>query len=67
MNFKPEHELQLPRTFGDDIYQLLLQERNLLWCKKLKELTAGHYIVAVGALHLYGDNNLARLFKQQID
>ncbi|WP_439647129.1 hypothetical protein [Arsenophonus endosymbiont of Aleurodicus floccissimus] len=23
--------------------------------------------MAVGALHLYGDNNLANLFKQQID
>ncbi|HGJ5876734.1 MAG TPA: TraB/GumN family protein [Arsenophonus sp.] len=45
----------------------MLQERDLLWCKKLKKLTAGHYVVAVGALHLYGDNNLDRLFKQQID
>ncbi|HGJ5873278.1 MAG TPA: TraB/GumN family protein [Arsenophonus apicola] len=67
MNFKPEVDLKLPRTFRDDVYQLLMQERNLLWCQKLKKLSAGHYVVAVGALHLYGDNNLASLFKQQID
>lgn len=67
INFKPELNLKLSRTFRDDVYQLLMQERNLLWCQKLKKLSAGHYVVAVGALHLYGDNNLANLFKRQID
>lgn len=52
INFKPELNLKLPRTFRDDVYQLLMQERNLLWCQKLKKLSAGHYVVAV-ALYIY--------------
>lgn len=44
-----------------------MQERNLLWCQKLKKLSAGHYVVTVDALHLYGYNNLTNLFKRQID
>lgn len=54
-----------PATFSGDLYQYLMTERNLRWKSLLQNLPAGDYMVAVGALHLYGDHNLPSLLRQR--
>ncbi|MDX7987978.1 polysaccharide biosynthesis protein GumN [Xenorhabdus sp. 12] len=62
MNYHSESEGQmLPMTFCEDIYQILMTERNQQWSQQLHQLPAGKYVVAVGALHLHGDNNLRQI------
>lgn len=58
-NDKPE----LPATFSQSLYDVLMNERNRAWKHTLNALPAGHYVVAVGALHLYGEGNLPSLLK----
>ncbi|QGU14192.1 conjugal transfer protein TraB [Leclercia sp. 119287] len=55
--------LALPATFSESLYDVLMHERNQAWCEKLHALPAGRYVVAVGALHLYGEGNLPSLLK----
>ena len=55
--------VQLPNTFGDELYDVLMGQRNLAWQHFLQQLPAGRYVVAVGALHLYGKGNLPELLK----
>lgn len=50
-----------PPTFSGDLYATLMTERNLRWKTTLQDLPAGRYVVAVGALHLYGADNLPSL------
>ncbi|MBD2820167.1 TraB/GumN family protein [Xenorhabdus sp. 42] len=62
MNYNNEQQQQiLPMTFCEEIYQTLMIERNQQWSEKLRHLPAGKYLVAVGALHLHGDNNLRQM------
>lgn len=56
-------KLELPSTFSQSLYDVLMHERNQAWKEMLHELPAGRYIVAVGALHLYGEGNLPSLLK----
>ncbi|TKI06363.1 conjugal transfer protein TraB [Martelella alba] len=53
-----------PSTFSGELYQYLMTERNRRWRTALQELPSGVYVVAVGALHLYGDQNLPSLLRQ---
>lgn len=55
--------VQLPNTFGDELYDVLMHQRNLAWQHFLQQLPAGRYVVAVGALHLYGKGNLPELLQ----
>lgn len=54
----------LPATFSAELYELLMHCRNRHWQQKLQALPAGNYVVAVGALHLYGDGNLPALLQE---
>jgi len=56
-------KLALPATFSESLYDMLMHERNQAWCEKLHALPAGRYVVAVGALHLYGEGNLPSLLR----
>ncbi|PBI82190.1 conjugal transfer protein TraB [Rahnella victoriana] len=53
----------LPNTFSSDLYDILMNQRNLRWKQLLLDLPPGDYVVAVGALHLYGEGNLPDLLK----
>ncbi|MDR3432545.1 MAG: TraB/GumN family protein [Rouxiella aceris] len=55
---------QLPATFGNTLYDVLMHQRNKQWQQQLEAMPAGNYVVAVGALHLYGEGNLPGLLKQ---
>lgn len=57
---KPQ-ELNLPYGMSSDLYNLLITGRNTLWNQQLTAYPKGKYVVVVGALHLYGDNNLPDL------
>jgi len=48
----------LPNTFSNELYDVLMNQRNQRWKQQLNALPAGKYVVAVGALHLYGEGNL---------
>ncbi|CDG20153.1 conserved protein of unknown function [Xenorhabdus poinarii G6] len=62
MNYKPEKQNQvLPMTFCEEIYHVLMADRNRRWSEQLHHLPAGKYLVAVGALHLHGENNLRQM------
>ncbi|GKX56948.1 hypothetical protein SOASR030_30600 [Leminorella grimontii] len=62
LNEKPQREtLRLPYGMGDDIYRIMITERNRDWAQKLKALPKGDYVVVVGALHLFGEHNLPAL------
>lgn len=61
----PREKVLLPTTFGDELYDVLMHQRNLQWCHFLQQLPAGRYVVAVGALHLYGKGNLSELLKNK--
>ncbi|CDL37642.1 FIG01199637: hypothetical protein [Citrobacter freundii] len=52
-------ELMLPNTFSQSLYDVLMHQRNTAWRDRLRAMPAGHYVVAVGALHLYGEGNFA--------
>ncbi len=59
------HLAELPDTFSPELFELLLNQRNQRWNKQLRELPPGKYVVAVGAMHLYGKNNLVDLLKAE--
>ncbi|RSK67355.1 conjugal transfer protein TraB [Enterobacter huaxiensis] len=56
-------KLALPSTFSESLYDVLMNERNVAWRQMLHDLPPGQYVVAVGALHLYGEGNLPSLLK----
>ncbi|MDQ6190729.1 TraB/GumN family protein [Klebsiella pneumoniae] len=47
--------VSLPTTFSQSLYDVLMHQRNLAWRETLLALPPGRYVVAVGALHLYGE------------
>lgn len=51
----------LPEIFSDGLHNALLRKRNQQWNRFLRKQPAGCYIVVVGALHLYGADNLPTL------
>ena len=53
----------LAPTFSQGLYDVLMIQRNKRWQQQLEQLPAGHYVVAVGALHLYGEGNLPELLQ----
>ena len=53
----------LPTTFSQSLYDVLMHQRNIAWRDRLAALPAGRYVVAVGALHLYGEGNLPELMQ----
>ena len=53
----------LPSTFSESLYDVMMNARNKAWRETLHALPAGRYVVAVGALHLYGEGNLPSLLK----
>ncbi|MDU6412459.1 MAG: TraB/GumN family protein [Yersiniaceae bacterium] len=53
----------LPSTFSNDLYDVLMHQRNQRWQQQLAVLPPGRYVVAVGALHLYGEGNLPDLLR----
>lgn len=55
--------LALPCTFSEPLYDVLMHQRNRSWSDQLLQFAPGRYVVAVGALHLYGSDNLAELLK----
>lgn len=54
----------LPGTFNNALNDVLMLQRNQRWSEVLSELPPGNYVVAVGALHLYGEGNLPALLKK---
>lgn len=58
LDYQPENHITLPKTFSDDVYQVLMSQRNQDWGTQLKSLPDGNYVIAVGALHLFGDGSL---------
>lgn len=60
-----QQNITLPNTFGDELYDVLMNQRNRQWLTFLQKLPAGRYVVAVGALHLYGEGNLPELLKNR--
>ncbi|EIC82950.1 TraB/GumN family protein [Serratia sp. M24T3] len=56
---------QLPSTFGNALYDVLMHQRNQRWKQQLENMPAGNYVVAVGALHLYGEGNLPNLLNNK--
>nr|WP_318382848.1 TraB/GumN family protein [uncultured Enterobacter sp.] len=57
--------LTLPSTFSEPLYDILMHQRNQAWCARLSALPPGRYVVAAGALHLYGEGNLPALLRQK--
>jgi len=53
----------LPTTFSSELNDTLMRNRNQHWRELLLALPRGRYVVAVGALHLYGEDNLPQLLK----
>lgn len=60
-----QDEPDLPETFSQDLHHLLIDQRNQQWCTFLHQLPPGEYVVAVGALHLYGEGNVPSLLKSE--
>ncbi|MFC3394834.1 TraB/GumN family protein [Brenneria rubrifaciens] len=54
-------------AFSHEMSDLLVNQRNRRWQRRLQALPAGHYVVAVGALHLYGDDNLPSLLQEKLN
>ncbi len=54
----------LPTTFNSALNDVLMLQRNRRWAQTLEALPEGKYVVAVGALHLYGEGNLPDLLKK---
>ncbi|WP_299998079.1 TraB/GumN family protein [uncultured Cedecea sp.] len=59
----PKDNTSLPDTFSDELHDILIAQRNQQWCTFLQQLPPGHYVVAVGALHLFGEGNVPSLLK----
>ena len=57
------NEITLPNTFSQSLYDVLMHQRNLAWRDKLRAMPPGRYVVAVGALHLYGEGNLPQMLR----
>lgn len=57
------HDVKLPNTFSEGLYDVLMHQRNRAWRDMLCALPAGRYVVAVGALHLYGEGSLAEIMR----
>ena len=55
----------LPNTFSSDLYDILMNQRNIRWKQLLLDLPSGNYVIAVGALHLYGEGNLPELLTEK--
>ncbi|AOV97535.1 conjugal transfer protein TraB [Edwardsiella hoshinae] len=51
----------LPMTFCPALADVLMAQRNHAWCQRLRALPPGDYVVAVGALHLFGPHGLPEL------
>ena len=54
----------LPSSFSHSLNDMLIKKRNAEWQQKLLRLPEGRYLMAVGALHLYGDDNLPSMFRR---
>lgn len=64
LNAPPQNnEITLPNTFSQSLYDVLMHQRNLAWRDKLCAMPPGRYVVAVGALHLYGEGNLPQMLR----
>jgi len=63
MEQPPGETPSLPNTFSHSLYDVLMHQRNLAWREKLHTLPPGRYVVAVGALHLYGEGNLPSMLR----
>lgn len=59
----PKENKTLPETFSDELQHILIAQRNQQWCTFLQQLPPGRYVVAVGALHLFGEGNVPSLLK----
>lgn len=59
-------QFSLPSTFSQPLHDVLMHQRNQAWCDRLFALPPGRYVVAAGALHLYGDGNLPALLQQRM-
>lgn len=57
------NDLTLPNTFSQSLYDVLMHQRNIAWRDQLYAMPPGQYVVAVGALHLYGEGNLPELMR----
>lgn len=57
-------QTMLPGTFNTTLNDVLMLQRNREWSLALRALKPGNYVVAVGALHLYGEGNLPGLLKK---
>ncbi|MBS2141064.1 TraB/GumN family protein, partial [Escherichia coli] len=57
------NDITLPNTFSQSLYDVLMHQRNLAWRDKLRAMPPGRYVVAVGALHLYGEGNLPQMLR----
>ncbi|NBM54513.1 polysaccharide biosynthesis protein GumN [Proteus sp. G2669] len=60
-----EKQPPLPNTFSKAVFDILMQSRNQKWVGILSKLPAGRYVVTVGALHLFGEENLIDLLTHQ--
>lgn len=56
-------DVKLPNTFSEGLYDVLMHQRNRAWRDFLCDLPAGRYVVAVGALHLYGEGSLPEIMR----
>ncbi|WP_016600762.1 TraB/GumN family protein, partial [Yersinia pestis] len=64
LEHQPEkYQATLAPTFSHDMYDVLMLQRNKRWQQQLEQLAPGRYVVAVGALHLYGEGNLPELLR----
>lgn len=54
---------RIPMTFSRELSDVLMRQRNVRWREQLQALPPGHYVVAVGALHLYGEDSLTALLQ----
>lgn len=66
LDFQPENCVTLPNTFSEGVYNVLMTQRNQEWASKLNTLPAGNYVVAVGALHLFGEQSLIDYLRNDI-
>ncbi len=62
-NSTEQRQMTLENTFSHELNEVLMSQRNQRWNTMLRALSAGHYVVAVGAMHLYGADNLPALLK----
>ncbi len=60
-----QRQMALPTTFSSELNDVLMNQRNQHWSETLSQLAAGRYVVAVGALHLYGEGNLPDLLQSR--